>query len=324
MALLLERDWLWDFWFAQDGDDTHVFYLRAPRCLLDPDLRHDHATIGHAVSSDLRRWIPLPAALGRGPVGAFDDRATWTGSILRVGDRWVMAYTGISDVEDGEVQRVGFATSADLGDWTRCGPVVEADARWYERRGPGVRHETWRDPWLFEHDGLFHLLITARASSGAPDARGVIAHAWSDDLATWEVGPPLSTPREFATLEVPQVVFVGGRWRLLFSAQADEHSSARLARAGVVAESGTHVLSSASPLGPYELDGDAFLVGGAEGRYYAGRLVRHDGRWHFLAWSHRGHDDAFVGALSDPMALAVGPDGRLAVELPALARGPTA
>ena len=92
----------------------------------------------------------------------------------------------------------------------------------------------------------------------------------------------------------------------------------------MVAETGTHVLSSDSPLGPYAPDGDAFLVGGAAARFYAGRLVQHEGRWHLLAWSHRGDDDEFVGALSDPMPLTVGRDGRLAVQLPALARGPTA
>ena len=320
MPLRLDEDWVWDFWFARDGDDVHVFFLRASRRLLDPDLRHDQATIGHAVSRDLRRWTPLPAALGRGPAGAFDDRATWTGSVVRAAGGWLMAYTGISDADDGTVQRIGFATSPDLVTWTRRpGPVLEADGRWYEKRGRGIPYETWRDPWLFEHDGRTHMLITARANEGPDDGRGVAAHAWSDDLVTWEIGPPLDTPREFVFLEVPQLAHVGGRWRLLFSAQAHEHSAERLARDGVVAESGTHVLSSAAPLGPYELDGDAFLVGGTDHRYYAGRLVELDGRWWFVAWSHRGPEDEFVGELSDPMLVEVGADGRLVVDLPALA-----
>jgi beta-fructofuranosidase len=322
MTLCLDDDWLWDFWFARDGDEVHLFYLRASRRLLDPDLRHDRATIGHAVSTDLRRWTPLPDALGRGAPGAFDDRATWTGSVQRAGDEWVMAYTGISDADDGTVQRIGFARSADLTTWIRCGPVLEADGRWYEKQGPGVRYESWRDPWLFRHEGRWHLLVTARANHGPSDGRGVVAHAWSDDLATWETGPPLVGPGEFAMLEVPQLVHVGGRWRLLFSTQPGEHSAARLERDGVVAEGGTHVLSSTSPLGPFELDGDAFLVGGTEGRYYAGRLIHHDDAWRFLAWSDRGLDDGFVGALSDPMPVTVRPDGRLAVEIAPLVPGP--
>ncbi len=54
MALRLPEHWLWDFWFAQDGDDVHLFHLQAPRSLGDPALRHANATIGHAVSRDLR------------------------------------------------------------------------------------------------------------------------------------------------------------------------------------------------------------------------------------------------------------------------------
>ena len=153
---------------------------------------------------------------------------------------------------------------------------------------------------------------------GPPDGRGVVAHAWTDDLSTWEVGPPVAGPGDFWTYEVTQLAFVGGRWRLLFSAQAHEHSAVRLGRAGVVAESGTHLLSADAPLGPFELDGDAFLVGGHDARYYAGRLVETDAGPQFLAWLDRGPDGEFVGSLSDPMPVSVGGDGRLAVATPSL------
>ena len=141
MTLRLPGHWLWDFWFAQDGADVHVFYLQAPRALGDPALRHRNATIGHAVSRDLRSWRVLPDALGPGEPGEFDDLATWTGSILRHGGRWHLFYTGIARAEDGAVQRIGRAESADLVRWERRGLVLEADPRWYER-------ETWRDPWV--------------------------------------------------------------------------------------------------------------------------------------------------------------------------------
>jgi beta-fructofuranosidase len=319
MPLRLDDSWVWDFWTARDGDDFHLFYLRAPRSLLDPELRHHRAVIGHAVSQDMHTWTVLPDALGCGAPGSFDDRATWTGSVHRAGDRWLMAYTGIADADDGTVQRIGFASSDDLVTWTRGGPVIEADGRWYEKRGPGIEHETWRDPFLFELDGRLHMFVTARTDSGPEDGRGVVAHAWSDDLETWEVGPPVAGPGDFVTYEVPQLSFVGGRWRLLFSAHADEHSAVRLARPGVLPESGTHVLSGEAPLGPFELDGEAFLVGGREGRYYAGRLVETDDGPRFLAWLDRGTDGEFTGTLSDPMPVTVGADGRLVVVAPGLA-----
>jgi hypothetical protein len=45
MSLRLDDYWIWDFWFAQDGPDTHVFFLHAPRALGDPELRHRAAQI---------------------------------------------------------------------------------------------------------------------------------------------------------------------------------------------------------------------------------------------------------------------------------------
>jgi beta-fructofuranosidase len=304
MGHRLAEHWIWDFWTVTHDDLVHAFFLQAPRSLADPELRHHNATIGHATSRDLRTWTPCPDALATGPAGTFDDRATWTGSILRTGDGWVMAYTGICEADDR--QRIGFARSADLATWTRCGPVLEADPRWYE-------DETWRDPWLFRHDGALHMLVTARARTGPVDGRGVIAHARLESPGSWEIAPPITDPGDFATLEVPQLAHVGGRWRLLFSAHPDEHSAARLARTGLPAEGGTHVLSAAAPLGPFVPEGDGFMVGDPVTRHYAGRLVRHDGRWHFLAWRESLGDEVFLGELADPMDVHVAPDGRLAV-----------
>jgi beta-fructofuranosidase len=310
VSLRLPDHWLWDFWFAQDGDDVHVFYLQAPRALADPALRHRNATIGHAVSRDLRRWDVLPDALGPGAPGGFDDLAPWTGSIVRHADRWHLLYTGISTAEDGAVQRVGLATSDDLVSWERHGLVAEADPRWYGR-------ETWRDPWVERVGDRFQMLLTARADAGAPDARGVIGQAWSDDLRSWEAGPPLSRPGEFRHLEVPQRVRLGGAWRILFCATQDDHGAARRGRAAFVAECGTHYLSAPARQGPYALDRHEFLVGDPDrGRHYAGRLLRHAGAWHFFAWRMHDADGAFLGELSDPMPVAIGADGAPTVRVP--------
>jgi hypothetical protein len=79
VPLRLPDTWIWDFWLARDGEDYHVFYLQAPRSLGDPELRHFNASIGHAVSRDLREWSPLPDALRLGPPSAWDGHAVWTG-----------------------------------------------------------------------------------------------------------------------------------------------------------------------------------------------------------------------------------------------------
>ena len=296
---------MWDFWFAVVGDDVHVFYLQAPRALGDPELRHHNASIGHAVSRDLRTWTALATALGPGAEGEFDDLATWTGSIVRHDGRWQLFYTGVSRAEGTSVQRVGRAVSDDLLSWERRGMVLEADPRWYER-------EHWRDPWVAWDDarGRFDMLLCARVPDGPEDARGVIGHATSPDLERWEAGPPLSTPGELYQLEVPQLVRIGGAWRILFCTEARHHGAARLARPGVVAETGTHYLTARERLGPYALDRDAFLLTAGS---YAGRLLHHRGRWHLLAWQMRDERGAFVGELGDPLPVAVAPDGSLAV-----------
>ena len=324
MSLRLPDHWVWDFWFAQDGDDVHLFFLHAPRTDADPELRHSSARIGHAVSRDLRNWELLPAALGPGSPGAFDDQATWTGSVLHSGGRWHLFYTGIAAREHGAVQRIGHAISDDLVGWERQGLVLEAAPAWYEKRGPGVPAEAWRDPWVFESadGGGFHMLVTARVNHGPPDGRGVIALASSPDLETWEIRAPVSEPGEFGMLEVPQLVHLGGRWRLLFSTVGHEHSAARLARPGVVPEAGTHYLVADDQLGPFRLERDSFLVGSRDVRYYAARVIHHGGAWQLLAWHHTA-GQRFVGELSDPMPVAVGPDGALSVEVPDRAGEPS-
>jgi beta-fructofuranosidase len=228
-----------------------------------------------------------------------------------------MFYSGISTREDGRVQRVGLATSEDLLSWERQPLLVEADRRWYETSREHPRgEETWRDPWVrWDPDGgRFHMVVCARVNSGPLDGRGVLGHAWSSDLRTWETGPPLSEPGEFNQLEVPQLVHLGGAWRAIFSAWWTDHSAARLARPGVVAEGGTHYLVSADPLGPYVLDRDAFLLGDPQVSFYAGRVLRHRDTWWLLAWRHVDGQGRFFGELSDPMPLTVDSAGSLWVE----------
>ena len=277
MPLRLPDHWLWDFWFAVDGDDVHVFYLQAPRALGDPERRHHNATIGHAVSRDLRRWEVLPDALGAGPPGQFDDLATWTGSVVRDDGRWHLFYTGIAHAEAGAVQRIGLATSGDLLTWERHGVLLEADARWYDR-------EHWRDPWV-EWDperGRWDMFICATS-----DGRGILAHAHSPDLQAWTAGPPLSPPTGHVQLEVPQLLRHNGAWWVLFS--------------DVFAGSGVHYLSAPQRLGPYSAESRDLLPDARPRHHYAARVLEHRGERLLFAWTMDDEDGAFVGELGDPM-----------------------
>lgn len=315
--LALDDHWVWDFWFARDAGRYHVFFLKAPKSLGDPDLRHGNARVGHAASDDLRRWEVLPDALGPGPPGAWDDRATWTGSIIRHEDRWYMLYSGVDHAHDGLVQRIGLAASDDLLTWERprAEPVLEPDPRWYERLDLDVWiEETFRDPWVFPDPSGhgFRMYYTARADHGDPDGRGVVGQAWSADLWTWEAGPPVTTPGDFGHLEVPQVVEIGGRHYLVFSVYDWAHSAARQQRAAAVC--GTHYMVGASPLGPFRMPSDEFLFGTRRGSFYAGKLVEApDGAWVFMSWAQFDERGGFVGALADPVPIEQHADGTLSL-----------
>ncbi|MFQ5940038.1 MAG: glycosyl hydrolase family 32, partial [Alphaproteobacteria bacterium] len=192
-----DSHYLWDFWLQQRDGLFHLFHLQAPRTPDDPELRHGVATVGHAVSRDLRHWRARKTALDTGAPGTWDDRAIWTGSVLDLGGRYAMLYTGTNHAEDGKVQRVGLSLSGDLERWERhpANPVILADLRWYRGQNPDHRGElAWRDPWLMrDPDGNgFVALLTAQAAASPRYACGCIALARSADLVHWRVEPPLA------------------------------------------------------------------------------------------------------------------------------------
>jgi beta-fructofuranosidase len=302
LGLRLEDDWVWDFWIADSTDSYHVFYLHAPRSLVDPELRHVHATVGHAVSPDLRSWTVLDDALGPGAEGSWDDVAPWTGSVVRHEGEWYMFYTGATRTDGKIVQRVGAATSPDLATWSKLpGPLFQADRRWYEVLEDGDWfEEVWRDPWVFAtDDGGFHALVTARAKDGPVDGRGVVGHAVSRDLLNWEVRPPLSRPGEFGHVEVIQTVTMNSEHLLVFSSDVARVSAKRRQRIGQEPGDVTYLVRAPGPLGPFDLTTARRALPPS---LYSGRVVRQrDGSWTWLAFRNRDERGLFVGELSDPI-----------------------
>ena len=190
MVLRLPDKWVWDFWFARNGGEDHIFYLQAPRELGRPELRHHNATIGHAASGNRRKWQVLPDAVHPGTDGSWDDLATWTGSISSTkpaGTCFTRASVGPTTAWcNGSAWQS--PTISSIGPSTLLTLCSRQNPRWYEvldqARHP---HQAWRDPWLFrnEEDGLLHVLVTAHRRVGAPDGAGVLGHACSKDLVEW-------------------------------------------------------------------------------------------------------------------------------------------
>jgi beta-fructofuranosidase len=315
--LKINDKWVWDFWFAKEGGNYHIFYLQAPKALKDQVLRHFNVSVGHAVSQDLIHWKRLPDAIHPGTSGSWDDKSTWTGSIVQHAGLWYMFYTGASSQEKGLVQRIGLAVSQDLIHWEKhpSNPLLEADPQWYEILDLSKWHDqAWRDPWVFYHEGdsQYHAYITARANYGPGDERGVIGHARSKDLLDWEVLPPVSEPGEFGHLEVPQLLSAEGRNFLIFSCPLEYQSEKWKLRKAANPQSGTHYLVSGDPLGPFHLDTDDFFVGDAQESLYSGKLIQDPvENWVFLAFHNFDPQGNFIGEISDPIPVTITPDGKL-------------
>jgi beta-fructofuranosidase len=320
MVLALPDHWIWDSWYAHDGARWHAFFLKAPKALEDPELRHWNVAHGHAVSDDLRTWRHLGTSLAPAPRPAWDDYTVWTGSVVQDdAGLWHLFYTGTSRAEDGLYQRIGHATSADLQHWTRVGDGLCLDlvgpeaARYEHDHARGFWHDrAMRDPWVMrDPDGPGWLMVfTARASGVAePNAGGAIGLATSPDLRDWTLRPPVFAGG-YGQLEVPQVFRAGGRWYCLFCTMA-EHFSAEAARqtpGGPV--SGSHYLMGAGPRGPWRIAPGGFLDGALPCRRYAARVVETARGLRLLGFADRP-EGVFVGHVTDPDAVDVAPDGRL-------------
>lgn len=324
MTFAIEDKWVWDFWFAVADEEYHMFYLQADKSLKDPELRHWNVSIGHAVSTDLKSWRRLPDALApsREPTSpdgrvAADSCTTWTGSVFKHEDTWYMVYTGTSTAEEGKVQRVCLATSADLVHWDKHpgNPLVQLDARWYDGLDLERWHDaSWRDPWIVKdpEKDLFHMYVTCRVNTGPNDGRGAIGHAQSANLLDWEVSAPILAPGAYGEMEVPQVEKIG-EYYYLFCSVSEKHTSA-LQREKLAGKplNGVLYYISDSIHGPYRTIGSGYLFADHQFSLYSGKVVRGpDGQWHLMGFLNNDEQGNFIGEISAPMPINVAPDGVL-------------
>jgi beta-fructofuranosidase len=304
-VLRLPDHWVWDSWIADDGDRYHLFFLKAPRSLGDWRLRHTAATIGHATSTDLASWQVHEDALGPAHE-SWGDLAVWTGSTVRGGDGvWRMYYTGLSTLPGHGIrdQRIGLAESGDLFRWRRVGdvPLVDPDPRSYMTlpEDPAAS-ETWRDPFVLRDPGGdgWHMLITARAPGVPRFDDGVLGHARSQNMRSWELHPPVTEPGTgFGEIEVPQVRVVDGQPLLVFCCHPEEQSAERRARFGHFC---TWCVPGKSVTGPWDIA--AARPFEDEPSLFAAPLVHaRDGGWAFVGFRNTEPEGHVTFELLDPI-----------------------
>lgn len=321
MVIALKDKWIWDSWYAHDGERWHGFFLQADKSLGDPDLRHFNVSQGHAVSDDLVNWTHLGTMLKPIETPAWDDYTTWTGSVVQGDDGlWHLFYTGSTRAEDGLRQRIGHATSTDLHSWQRVGTGLALDligpnANTYEVDHVGSWHDrAMRDPWVMrDPDGSGWLMyFTARVPGIAePNAGGAIGFATSPDLMTWTLQPPVFAGG-FGQLEVPQVFNVARKWYCLFCTSGFHWSEGYKSSNPQSPVTGTHYLIADDPRGPWSIAPGPFFDGAEPCRRYAARIVETAEGLRILGFADNGKAD-FGGYVMDPEAVVVGSDGLLSV-----------
>lgn len=323
MAIKLENDWIWDSWYVQDGDTWHGYFLKAPKSLINPDLRHFNVTQGHAVSKDLMSWDHLGTDFAPATGPAWDDYTTWTGSVIRGDDDlWHFFYTGTNRAEDGLYQRIGHATSTDLHNWERVGDGLCLDlegpaAEAYEsEHAKGFWHDrAARDPWVMrDPDGDGWLMFFTARASGVEEANagGAIGFATSPDLYDWTLQPPVFVG-DYGQLEVPQMFKADGRWYCLFCTAAEHFSESRAAATPGGPVTGSHYLIGESPRGPWRV-APGFLDGALPCRRYASRIVDTGEGLVILGFADRPDGGDFAGYVMDPEPVLIDAGGLLSVQ----------
>ncbi len=291
---------LGDTWYYVEGRRAHCFFLICP----ETTPRHVAWDIAHASSLDLKTWVYHGVVLRRGPAQAWDGICLATGSILNRGGRFWMAYTGNWF---GPHPAVGLARSRDLHNWEKLAgnPTATIDEHYYTAASRGQRvFPHWRDPFLFEVDGVVYQLVCATAANHDGPA-GTIGVARSHDMGTWELLPPLAVDAFAEELECPQVVAAHGRYYLLFST----HSDLLLENAAPQAGGNLYAMVGDAPLGPFRLMSPepAFPVDMPD-RPYACRIVYFDSRPYVLGTVWREAGDA----ICDPLPVELTPTGIVA------------
>ncbi len=281
VGLTPSRGWINDPYgvtYRPEDGRYHLFFQHVPDSLTwQPRL-----SWGHAVSTDLRTWTELPAAIGPDA----DDTGCWSGCVA---DGRIF-YTAVSghDPDRHQVARIRSATPLDSGwvAWRKHDLDLDVPA--------GLR--VFRDPFVLRDGAGWRMLVGAGLAGGAGEGDGAVVSFTSSDLERWDYAGVLARRSSEdrsgswtgSAWECPQLVEVDGRWALLVS---------------VWSGGSTHHLAYA--FGRWE--GPRFVPGAwrtlADGPPYAATTFRdaHD-RLVTMCWL-RGVEDrdaGWVGALSAP------------------------
>jgi hypothetical protein len=279
---------MWDTWYLQRGDETHLFHLQLRRD--DTRRSSDDASIGHAVSRDLIHWKELPVALRKGPQGSYDDGPLFTGCTVEHNNKMYLFYCGNQNLGGRNPQSMCLATSpsSDGVNFNRHAgnPIIEPDpARYYSIQEPPAPFKFHAWPHIDCRDlavvpdpsGAGWLGYVMMRRKGQADAfhSACITLCRSKDLMHWEVGDPVCTPNRFNCFEVPDVFKLGDKWYMIALTGDLYGQSQRWSDPNVTAA--TIVFQADRPEGPFEEVKDNLLLASTGQQGYSARTVERQG-----------------------------------------------
>jgi len=307
--------YVWDAWYMQRGEDIHAYHLqrKRPNTPISEDLQK---CLGHAVSQDLIHWEERPDAFGPDPDNPHDDSTPWTGCALWHEDKGYLYYTMRGERENKQVQRIGLAMTTDPDRWKRYpeNPVIAPDPKWYATVGnPIPDTRDCRDLIVIpdpESPAWLGFYVTRKPGKELPETC-VIACIRSKDLIHWEHCPPAFAPEKYATIEVPDVFELNGRWYL--TCLTGNGYGNRGIWSDPNLTQGTMYAVADQPEGPYEELSDNALVAGCTSAPISCRSVVLEGERYVLYTDrerkeHLDHERLVHGSLSTPKVLRTNGD----------------
>ncbi|WP_413810721.1 glycoside hydrolase family 32 protein [Streptomyces sp. OE57] len=270
----------------------HVFFQYNPH-----GSQHANIHWGHARSPDLITWEQLPVA----PAPGGDDAdGCFSGNAISADDRLVAFYS--AHRTDRWWQPVTTAESYDGGyTWAKQPkPLIPK---------PPADTTMYRDPYVWQQDGRWRMLVGAALSNG----RGAALLYESDDLENWAYHGPFATGGPAADAgpagwECPQYATFGDRGALIVSDWTPQGGPSHVTVHTGHEEHGRFT----STVPPVRLDHGP--------DFYAPALLKAPGedRWLLWGWAWEARDDtwtheaSWAGVLTLPREVTLTDDGTVA------------
>lgn len=186
---------------------THQF-----RVMFLADYRPNLATyhpLHMVVSDNLSSFAYRGEVIGCGALESLEP-ALGTGCIFYKNGVYYAFYTGHRNQGSQGRENILLATSTDGEVWSKQSAFCLSPSTGYDTN-------EFRDPHVFEHNGLYHMLVSA-----IKNGKSVIAHYTSANLTDWTLQTPFYTDIANGTFyECPDVFKMGDWWYMIYSDKQD-------------------------------------------------------------------------------------------------------